>query len=360
MLKYYQRMEPITHEISNRKAILVIKFGTASITTEAGELDEEVVREIAGQVSGIHHQYRIVLVSSGAVAAGRGLLHSYRGTLTERKAAAAIGNTLLLNKYSQYFAPYGIHVAQSLCERGHFSNRAQFLQLKETYQKLWENNIIPIANENDVVSNLELKFSDNDELATLIAVGFNASMLLFSTSVPGVLDADQQLIHELDTTDRSVLQLANKEKSAAGLGGMASKLMYTRLANQMGIDVVIFGIRSDQGILKALNGTTGTRCKKQFCSVSARNRWLASGSIIKGKVEVDEGASQALLQRFSLLAVGITKVLGDFEAGEVIEVLDRRGTSIAVGKVRLSSGYLEENLKKQNLEVVNATDIVLL
>src|SRR5690606_25799371 len=137
-------MEANNHEIFNRKAILVIKFGTASITTEAGELDEDVVREIAAQVSRIHHQYRIVLVSSGAVAAGKGLLHSYRGTLTERKAAAAIGNTLLLNKYSQYFAPYGIHVSQSLFLRGHFSTREHSLQLKESYQKVWEHNIRPI------------------------------------------------------------------------------------------------------------------------------------------------------------------------------------------------------------------------
>lgn len=353
-------MEENSAEFVSRKPILVLKFGTASITTAAGELDEEVIRSIVDQVAEIHHRYRIVLVSSGAVAAGKGLLNAYRGTLTERKAAAAIGNCLLLNRYAAYFAPRGIHVAQSLCERGHFSNRSQFLQLKQTYEKLWENDIIPIANENDVVSNLELKFSDNDELATLIAVGFNASMLLFSTSVPGVLDSQQQVIQELDTTDRAVLHLASKEKSAAGLGGMASKLMYTRLANQMGIDVVIFGIRAPQGILKALKGQTGTRCKKQFCSISARNRWLASGSIIKGKVEVDEGAGQALLGRFSLLAVGITQVVGDFEAGEVIEILDQTGAAIAVGKVRLSSRYLETQLKTQNLEVVNATDIVLI
>jgi len=353
-------MDENIHESTNQKPILVIKFGTASITTDSGELDETVIHSIADQVSQIHLQYRVVLVSSGAVAAGKGLLSSYRGTLTERKAAAAIGNTLLLNKYSDFFSPYGIHVAQSLCERGHFSNRAQFLQLKQTYEKLWENNIIPIANENDVVSNLELKFSDNDELATLIAVGFNASMLLFSTSVPGVLDADQRLIRELDTTDRSVLQLANKDKSASGLGGMASKLMYTRLANQMGIEVVIFGIRTAQGILKAIEGQSGTRCMRQFCSISARNRWLASGSIIKGKVRIDEGACQALSRRFSLLAVGITQVVGGFEAGEVIEILDHGGMAIAVGKVRLSSGFLETNLKKQNLEVVNATDIVFI
>src|SRR5690606_3947663 len=306
-----------------KKPILVIKFGTASITNQNGDLTDKVIAEIARQVSTIHNQYRIVLVSSGAVAAGKSYINNYKQRLSERKAAAAIGNTLLLNKYSDYFRPYGISIAQSLCERNHFSNRNQFLQLKKTYEKLWDNEIIPIANENDVVSNLELKFSDNDELATLIAVGFNASLLLFSTSVPGVLDEHNQLIRELDTSNKGLLDLARKEKSASGLGGMTSKLTYTRLANQMGVQTVIFGINTPDGILKALNNETGTVCKARFCSMSAKKRWLASGSLIKGKVRIDPGAQRALTKRSSLLAVGIQEIIGDFEKGEVIEMIDQ-------------------------------------
>jgi len=343
-----------------KKPILVIKFGTASITTEKGELDEQVLMNIAQQVAKIHSKYHIVLVSSGAVAAGKAFIQHYKKTLSERKAAAAIGNTLLLNKYSQYFTPYGINIAQSLCERNHFSNRNQFLQLKKTYEKLWENNIIPIANENDVVSNLELKFSDNDELATLIAVGFDASLLLFSTSVPGVLDGNNEVITNLDTRDRGILQLANKEKTASGLGGMTSKLTYTRLANQMGIKTIIFGIKTENGILKAIQEETGTVCKAQFCSISAKNRWLASGSLIKGKVKIDSGASQALNKRYSLLAVGVQFVIGDFEQGEVIEILNENDIAIAVARSKLSSKELTKNLKTQNFEVANANDIVLI
>lgn len=343
-----------------KKPILVIKFGTASITNVNGELDEHVISEIAKQVAEIHSHYHIVLVSSGAVAAGKAFIQNYKQTLSERKAAAAIGNTLLLNKYSHYFTPFGINIAQSLCERNHFSNRNQFLQLKKTYEKLWENNIIPIANENDVVSNVELKFSDNDELATLIAVGFNASLLLFSTSVPGVLDSNNEVIHQLDTTDRNILQLANKEKSASGLGGMTSKLTYTRLANQMGIKTIIFGIRTENGIVKAIKGETGTICKAQFCSISSKNRWLASGSLIKGKVKIDSGASQALNKRYSLLAVGVQSVIGDFEQGEVIEILNESDIAIAVAMSRISSKELNKNLKSQNFEVANANDIVLI
>ena len=342
------------------KPILVLKFGTASITTAKGELDEIVIAEIARQVNVIHHKYNLVIVSSGAVGAGKKFLKSYSGTLNEKKAAASIGNPLLMNTYSRYFSPYGISIAQSLCERHHFSNRNQFLQLKMTYEKLWASNIIPIANENDVVSNLELKFSDNDELATLIAAGFGAEQVLFSTSVPGVLDGEGNVIPELDTSDKKVLLLANKEKSSVGLGGMTSKLNFARLANLMGIGVVIFGVRTEDGILKALEGKTGTLCHAQKINLPARKKWLASGSLVSGRIQIDAGACKALIKRHSLLAVGIKKILTSFENGEIIEILDEDDNAIAVAKAKIASSALGEDFRVKNLEVANADNIVLL
>lgn len=342
------------------KPILVLKFGTASITTGKGELDEAVISEIARQVSVIHEKFNLVIVSSGAVAAGKKFLKNYRGTLNDKKAAASIGNPLLLNTYARYFSMYGISIAQSLCERHHFSNRGQFLQLKQTYEKLWANQIIPIANENDVVSSLELKFSDNDELATLIAAGFGASKVLFSTSVPGVFDASGNVIPELDTSDKKVLLLANKEKSATGLGGMTSKLNFARLANVMGIAVVIFGARTEDGILRALEGKTGTICHPQKNNLPARKKWLASGSLIRGRVQIDTGACKALQKRRSLLAVGIKKVLTGFENGEIIEILDDENNAVAVAKAKISSASLAKETSIKNIEVAHADHIVLL
>lgn len=342
------------------KPILVLKFGTASITSPDGELDESIIQEIARQVASIYKNYNLVIVSSGAVAAGKRFLKNYSATLNEKKAAASIGNPLLLNTYAKYFSTYGISIAQSLCERHHFSNRKQFLQLKRTYEELWASNIIPIANENDVVSDLELKFSDNDELATLIAVGFGASQILFSTSVPGVLDSDGNVINELDTRDKKILLLANKEKSASGLGGMTSKLNFARLANQMGIRVVIFGIRTNDGILQALNGATGTLCLAQDSDLSARQKWLASGSLVRGRVQIDAGACRALKNRHSLLAVGITKVITGFESGEIVEILDEDDNQVAVAVSKIESSVLAEKIKAKNLEVAHADNIVLL
>ncbi len=342
------------------KPILVLKFGTASITQKNGEPDESVIAEIARQVAALHQQYNIVIVSSGAVGAGKHFIKNYSGTISERKAAAAIGNPLLLGKYAYCFYPYKINIAQSLCERTHFSNRKQFLQLKKTYEELWANNIIPVANENDVVSDLELKFSDNDELATLIAVGFGASLLLFSTSVPGVLDTEGKVVPQIEVIDKNVLSLANKEKSTLGLGGMVSKLTFARLATQMGIKVVIFGIRTEDGILNAIEGKTGTLCLPQNCTIPARKKWLASGSLVTGKLQVDGGAVKALQKGSSLLAVGILEIIEKFVVNEVFEILDGQNRAIAVARAKVASEEIRLQQKTEKIIVAHADEIVLL
>ncbi|MDP5169239.1 MAG: glutamate 5-kinase [Bacteroidia bacterium] len=343
-----------------KKPLLVLKIGTASITLPDGSLDENVIASVAEQVSLLHQQYRIVIVSSGAVGTGKRFLKRYSGKLAERKAAAAIGNPLLINTYSQYFAPHGIAIAQSLCERQHFSQRNQFLQLRETFQTLWKNGIIPIANENDVVSNRELRFSDNDELATLIAVGFDASALLLGTSVPGVLDKEGQIIPRIEEFDESVMGMARKETSGPGLGGMTSKLTFARLATRLGIKVVIFGVRTPQGILAAVAEKSGTLCLPAPSSLSARNKWLASGSLVTGRLVVDEGAKKAVEARNSLLAVGVRAVIGSFSRGEVCEIVVGDQLPFAVARARFSSAEIQASGQAHNMEIAHADDIVLL
>ena len=216
------------------KPVAILKIGTASITDENGELNQAVMVEIARQLGSLHERYNWIVVSSGAVGNGKNLLQNYQGSIIERKAAAAIGNPILLQKYAQFLAPYKISIAQSLCERSHFSNEEQLGQLRQTFLELWKNGVIPIANENDVVSNLELKFSDNDELATLLAVGFGASLLLLGTSVPGVIDEVGNTIPEITNIDENILALATTSVSNHGLGGMISKLTFAPFGHQDG------------------------------------------------------------------------------------------------------------------------------
>jgi len=342
------------------KSILVLKLGSASITTSKGEIDETIIADITRQVAELAKNHHLILVSSGAVAAGKKFIKNYKGKISERKAAASIGNPLLLSTYSKHFKPYNISIAQSLCERQHFSNRTQFLQLKETYEELWKNGVIPIANENDVVSNLELKFSDNDELATLLGVGFGASLILLGTSVPGVLDKEGNVIDKIDAINNDVFSLANKNTSEVGLGGMISKLTFANLASTMGIKVVIFGVRTPDGILKAAKGESGTICTPKNCSISARNKWLASGSLVTGRLKVDAGASEAIRKRKSLLAVGVKSIEVNFANGEIFEIIDEENNIVAVALAKVSSSTISENSKQHNLEIANASDIVIL
>ncbi|MBX2952030.1 MAG: glutamate 5-kinase [Leadbetterella sp.] len=342
-----------------KRDLLVIKFGTASITRPNGEPDVYILEEIARQVAELHKTYRVVLVSSGAVGAGKRFIRNYEGQISQKKAAAAIGNPLLLKMYDEAFSRYGITVAQSLLERQHFAQRSQFLQLKETYEELWRNHIIPIANENDVVSNRELKFSDNDELATLIASGFGARLMMLCTASGGLLDKEGQLLHEVPEIDETVLSYVNKSGSALGSGGMASKLTFTHLANKMGIRVVIFGMKEADGILNAYNGRAGTTFIPRPKNLKARTKWLASGGVSVGKIVVDDGAAAAVRDRKSLLMVGIKEHEGGFTKGELVEIVTESGETIGVGKVRVSATALAEETGRSTI-IIHTNDLVLL
>lgn len=342
------------------RPVIVFKIGTSSITTEEGEVDDALLDSIAEQISVLHANYDIVIVSSGAVGTGKKLIKNYSGRTEERKAAAAIGNPILVGKYALAFQKRNIQIAQNLCERQHFSNRNQFLQLRDTYQELWKHQVIPIANENDVVSNVELKFSDNDELATLLAVGFGAKYLLIATSVPGVLDKNNKVIDRIEKFTPTILSYARQEKSSLGLGGMISKLTHARLATSLGIQTVIFDARSENGILLAVEGKNGTVCIPKEATANARQKWLASGQKVYGRVEVDKGAKKALLSRKSLLAVGVTKIHNKFKKGEVFDIVDSDDWVFAVALANIKSDDILPNKHEYKTIVANTDNIVLL
>jgi glutamate 5-kinase len=342
-----------------QKPVLVIKLGTAVISNEKGDLVQSIIKKVAAEIAALSDAYRIVLVSSGAVGSGRSFFQHYRGTLAERKAAAAVGNPILIRHYQKHFSAYGIPVAQALCERHHFSSRSRFLQLKETFAEFWKNGVLPVMNENDLVSNVELQFSDNDELATLTAIGFDAETLIICTSVGGFMDADRRIISRVEKVDSRILGYVQEGKSSVGLGGMLSKLTFTRLAGSLGIRVVICGLRGKTPLADALAGRAGTQFVPQVSNLKARQKWLASGSITLGSIFVDKGAARALVQRRSLLSVGICKVQGKFGAGEVVQLKDEEENIIGVAKVKLGAAELIANLSGKNIVAAHADDIVL-
>jgi glutamate 5-kinase len=342
-----------------QKPVLVIKLGTAVISDVNGNIDDAVIKKVASQIAKLSAKYRVVLVSSGAVGSGKKFIDQYKGSLTERKAAAAVGNPILIMLYQKYFDAYHIPVAQALCERHHFSNRVQFLQLKDTFDAFWQNGILPIVNENDLVSNVELKFSDNDELATLIAVGFDAEALIICTSVGGFMNDQKKIIPLVEKVDNKILSYVKEDKTSVGLGGMISKLTFTRLANSLGIPVIICGLSGDAPFEAALNGTNGTTFQAQTSNLKARQKWLASGSITLGSISVDKGAAKALHQRRSLLTVGIKKVNGKFSTGEVVQLMDDEENIIGVAKVKLDARAIAESISQKNILAAHVDDIVI-
>lgn len=341
------------------KPVLVVKLGTAVISGNDGVISRSIVQKVAAGIAALSEKYRIVLVSSGAVGSGKSYIRHYKGTITERKAAAAVGNPILILLYQKYFNKYGIPVAQALCERHHFSRRRSFVQLKETFAAFWQNGILPIVNENDLVSNIELKFSDNDELATLIAIGFDAETMIICTSAGGFMDDNKQIIPHVVKIDNTILGYVKTDKSSLGLGGMTSKLTFTRLAASLGIQVIICGLNGKAPFMAALNGTNGTTFKAQSSNLKARQKWLASGSITLGSIFVDKGAAKALHQRRSLLTVGITSIQGKFGAGEVVQLMDEEETIIGVAKVKLDTQAIMESVSRKNVVAAHADDIVI-
>jgi glutamate 5-kinase len=341
------------------REVLVIKLGTAVITNSEGNIDHSIVKKVAAEIAGLYKHYDIVLVSSGAVGSGKKFIRDYKGSLSERKAAAAVGNPILIQLYHKYLHQHGITVAQALCERVHFSNRKQFLQLKQTFNTFWENSILPVVNENDLVSNVEIKFSDNDELATLIAIGFDASTLILCTSAGGLLDDKKQVIPRIENVDASVLQYVNTEKSGLGLGGMISKLTFTRLAISLGIRVIICGLKGPHPLEDALAEKNGSCFTPKKSNLRARQKWLASGSVTLGTLHVDKGAAKALANRKSLLSIGIKSAEGKFVAGEVIQLMDEDGVILGVAKTKMDALSISKQLNEKGIIAAHADDIVL-
>jgi glutamate 5-kinase len=340
--------------------VIVVKLGTSSITNKGGGLNEKNLQKVVGDVAYLHDQgYKVIMVSSGAVGNGKVFFKNYKGTTLERKAAAAVGNPILINRYSQEFSNFGITIAQTLLERSHFSHRKQFLQLRDTIETLWNNNIIPIANENDVVSDLEIKFSDNDHLATLLAAGFGAEKLIIVSSVEGVLDNEGKTIDVINDSKYVMEHFVSATTSDMGLGGMTTKLHYATLASEMGIETIITGLKSVKPILKSLARKSGTLFPANEFKPKARARWLASGSMANSTIEVDKGAKEAIFDKKSLLAVGIVGFNQKFTKGEIVEI-EYKKEKIAVGVTRVDSHEIDIKKKTSNLVVIHVNDLVLI
>lgn len=318
---------------------IVIKVGSNVITRENGLPDEAIFASITKQIAGLKKQgLEVILVSSGAVASGRNLIpDSVRWSKTvQRQVLAAAGQPRLMQLYSDLFAGENLICAQVLATKEDFRDKSHYLNMKNCLLSLLRHNIVPIINENDVVAVQELMFTDNDELSALIATMLDADLLLLLTSIDGIMDFSQQppaLVRSIAASDQSVQQLIVSKRSTAGRGGMISKYRMALKAAQNGIAVHIANGKQAGLIERIAAGEhEGTRFEPQR-KRSAVKRWMPFvAQEPKGQVYVDAKAAEALRETVcSLLPIGIRRIEGSFEKGDLLELFTETGDHIGIG-----------------------------
>ena len=335
--------------------LIVVKVGTSGITSSEGNLDEEEMQKLTSQIAAATKQGdRVVLVTSGAVAAGIAELGipPKPNDVVFQQAAAATGQSVLMAKYRELFKAHGLKVAQILLTAEDLSNRASYVHTCNVLRMLLKTGVIPIINENDVTSVDELRlkegykvnFSDNDILSVLVASAIGADMIIILSDVDGLYTADPQepgaqLIKTVDAITPELKDSLNG-KSKLGRGGIQSKIKAAEIATSCGIPVVIAKSRRENVLLDILAGKdVGTFFKPQN-PMPAIERWIAYGAAVKGQIHVNEGAKKAIVEGSSLLPVGIIRVVGHFNVGDVVSIVDENKVEFAKGKPNYTSGEL--------------------
>ena len=334
--------------------LIVVKVGTSGITTREGKLDEQEMANLACQISvAAKKGDKIVLVTSGAVAAGIAELGipPKPKDVAFQQAAAATGQSVLMAKYREHFKKYNLKVAQILLTAEDLSNRASYVHTCDVLTLLLKVGVVPIINENDVTSVDELmhaegykvNFSDNDHLSVLVAGALGADLVIILSDVEGLYTADPakpgaKLIKTVESITSELKDSLNG-KSKLGRGGIQSKIKAAEIATSCGIPVVIANSRRENVIVDILDGKeVGTYFKPQS-RMPAVKRWIAYGAAVKGTIYVNEGAKKAILEGSSLLPVGVTKVVGTFNEGDVVSLADEKG-EFARGNPNFSSTQL--------------------
>ena len=368
--------------LKNSKTVL-IKIGSAVLTKENGEINKDLIFELAEDVCFLAQKDKsVIIVSSGAVASGKKFLKKTHTplTLTEKQAAAAIGQSRLMHIYEEAFSKFNITTAQILLTKDDLRNRNRFLNAKNTFTILLKNKVIPIVNENDSVAVDELKFGDNDLLASLLLNLIQADLFINLTTAKGVFDKNPETyrdakkfdyVEDIDKLD--LISMCNG-KTYVGTGGMYSKLLAAKRASQLGVPTLILPGKEPKVLRRTFQGEIiGTYIAPKKNTISQKKFWLAYNLEPCGSVIIDQGAKDALVMKNkSLLPAGVIGVEGEFPSGVLIKILDENKNNLGVGITNFSSeeiklikglktDQIEEVLsrKVQNPEVIHKDNLIL-
>jgi glutamate 5-kinase len=344
---------------------IIIKIGSNVITDNDGFLNKEVMLSIVKQIVELKKlKIEVVLVSSGAVAAGRSRLDSItikEEKLQKRQLLAAVGQVRLMEVYSELFQNYGYYTAQVLATKEDFRDRQHYLCMRECFITLLHDNIIPIVNENDVIAVSELMFTDNDELAGFIASMLDVNKLFILTSVDGLFDKNPnddsaKLIEKIEAGSEKLDRYAmpRSQKSIFGRGGMHTKCKIASHLSSLGITTHIANGKKSNVIIDLINGkSVGTKFEVNK-KISGIKKWVSHGKgFHKGSVTINIYAEEVLKQKDqarSLLPVGITAISGEFVKGDIIEIKNLNGDIIGYGIAQYGSQSAQEKIGKKKMK----------
>jgi glutamate 5-kinase len=336
--------------ISYRYKRIAVKVGSNVLTNSEGQLDLNRLKSIVQQISAlIKGGTEVILISSGAVASGRNMVHPVKklDPIDQRQLYSAVGQTILINHYYQFFQENGLLCGQVLTTKENFHSRRHYLNQKNCMKVMLDNNVIPIVNENDTISVTELMFTDNDELSGLIAAMMNVDALIILSNIDGIYngnptDPSSTVIPTIKPGE-DFRKYVSTEKSAFGRGGMLTKMSIARKVAEEGITVYIANGSREHILTDLLDEGKEVVCTRFLAgssNSSAVKKWIAhSDGFAKGAVHINEGCLTALLgeKASSLLPVGITRVEGDFEKGDIIRIYNPEGKPIGIGKAQYGS-----------------------
>ena len=346
-------------EISTAKRI-VVKVGSSSLTTAQGGIDTKRLNLLVDALAKHKNNgHEIVLVSSGAIAAGLAPLglQTRPKDLSLQQAVASVGQGLLVQHYAESFAKHGITVGQVLLTAEDMSRRSHYRNAQRTFAKLMELGVVPIVNENDTVATDEIRVGDNDRLAGIVSNLINAQALVLLSDVEGLMTAppsqsDSKLISEVKSFDELAnIQIGGAGNSGVGSGGMSTKVQAARIATAGGIPALVTSAVNLGSVFEAEN--VGTVFWPNKDKLSARLLWLAHATEVRGFITIDQGAVIAVTQkRASLLPAGIKKVAGEFEVGDAVEVISESGEVLGRGLVNFDSSELPNLIGKNTIKLV--------
>jgi len=341
---------------------VVLKIGSSSLTHPQGGLDDQAIAEIVAVIATLKQKgVECILVTSGAVAAGMGQLgiHDRPRDLPGKQAFAAVGQGVLIERYTRNLERYGIVGAQILMSRIDLAEASRYRNTQNTLEKLLRLQVVPIINENDTVAVEELCFGDNDTLSALVAGLIDADLLVLLTDVDGLYsnnpkkDPLAQLIKEVSEVS-AVECMASGAGTNIGTGGMVTKLRAAKIATRFGIGMLLLNFTRIRELLDLAEGqeTEGTYFLPAKHRLAGRKRWIAYAGLSEGSIQVDKGAAKALIEKGkSLLAKGVITTEGTWERKEIVRIVNMLGEEIARGVAELSSDEVEK-VKGLHSEIV--------